>query len=450
MSPQARQAKVLRIGVIQDGKLVQERLAKSGDPVTVGSGARNTFVFPGLALAEFTLFDWRDDRYHLNFTTELRGKVSSGGAMFALEKARSDPTVAFADDVWSLPLTEQDRGKVRMGDITVLFQFVPPPPIQAAAPLESMDFRPRLIQDDDPVFLGFLAIWSAAALVFSVWVFNAETPEISMEELPDRFTTIKIVKPAEETPETPKDDALESDDAKTKAKAKEDEPEPEPTEKAKPKDKVDKARDMEKKKDALRQQSALFKELQARMIGTTGEASAGTVLLANADGNFGDVTGKLDDAAKSGQAMGDGSRMRAGDGVPGGTGDRNIGDITGGTDGGTTDLGSAPKVELKGSVATGDIEFDGDVSGLAKVIRKYRGQLRYCYEQSLKSNPSLHGKVVLGWYVEGESANDIFVAENTTGDSKFADCLKSKVKRWKFSGVDDGNARQPFIFQPQQ
>jgi pSer/pThr/pTyr-binding forkhead associated (FHA) protein len=43
-------AKVLRIGVVKDGKVVHERLIKPGQNVTVGESPRNTFVFPNASL----------------------------------------------------------------------------------------------------------------------------------------------------------------------------------------------------------------------------------------------------------------------------------------------------------------------------------------------------------------------------------------------------------------
>ena len=44
---------------------------------------------------------------------EMRGKISSGGAVVALDKLRGDPSVDRAGPQWTLPLTEQDRGFAR-------------------------------------------------------------------------------------------------------------------------------------------------------------------------------------------------------------------------------------------------------------------------------------------------------------------------------------------------
>ena len=161
-----RQNKVLRIGIIQDGKIVQERLVKANEPVTVGDSSKNTFVIPksSLTSSSFTLFKPSGKGYVLQFTEAMKGKISAGGAVVALQKAAEDPQVTRKDGVCLLPLTDQDRGKIQIDSVTVLFQFVAPPPPKAAKPIQQLDFRPRLLAEDDPVFIGFLGVWSALGL----------------------------------------------------------------------------------------------------------------------------------------------------------------------------------------------------------------------------------------------------------------------------------------------
>ena len=125
------QQKVLRIGVIMDGKLVQEKLIKAGESVTVGESARNTFVFPKTHLTrpEPHLFVAQGGRYYLQVSVLMKGKIGGGESVTALEKIKKDPSVEkLAEGMgYRLPLSEQDRGKVNIDNITVLFQFVQPP-----------------------------------------------------------------------------------------------------------------------------------------------------------------------------------------------------------------------------------------------------------------------------------------------------------------------------------
>lgn len=445
MAAQTRQAKVLRIGIIQDGKIVQERLVKTGEQVTVGESSRNTFVFPKTKLKkpEFTLFSWSGGQYHLHFTQEMRGKVSSGGIVLGLDKVRQDPGVANEGGTWTLPLTEHDRGKVAVAPVTVLFQFVAPPPTQAVKPMEAMDFRPRLLDDDDPILLGFMAVWAALALVFSVWVYNSEIRETTIEEIPDRFTRIVMEEAPEDKPEVEKlvdDNKLGK--AKAKAKVKAEEAKEVKAKKKGPETKVDEAKRMEASKNKLLQESKMI----AKLIGSTGAKTKGIIQSSAADGNY-DV-GKIKAASDAGATLDGGGGIRKGSDAGGGN--RDVGSVSAG-EGGSSSIASAPKVELKGNVTYDDPEVSGvELGGVKKVVARYKGQLKYCYEAALKTNPKLAGRVVIAWSVSAEKATDVYIAENTTGDESFASCMKGKVRRWKFTGTDDGGVKMPFVFQPQQ
>ena len=133
MAADAGKNKVLRIGIIKDGKIAEERLVKVSETVTVGESAKNTFVFgkTHLPKAEFPIFQWDGSGYVLRFTEKMKGKVSAGGAVVSLVKLRKDPTITTNGGVWELKLTSQDRGKVTVDGMTVLFQLVAPPPVQA-------------------------------------------------------------------------------------------------------------------------------------------------------------------------------------------------------------------------------------------------------------------------------------------------------------------------------
>jgi hypothetical protein len=448
MSERKQQAKVLRIGIIHDGELIEEQQIAAGEPVSIGTEEGNTFVLKetGIELASLPLFLWADGEYQLQVTPRMKGKVNLGGKGISVDKLRKENEPA-QEGLWSITLTEEDRGKVKLAPITVLFRFVDPPPLVVAAPLDQMDFSPRWIEDDDPVFLGILSIWLMLGTIFGVYVYNAEKPLVEMEDIDERFTQIIIRRTVEPdvVEEDELEDAIEDENAR---KVKKKDPEPEQSDKPPPKNKVEAAQQKADTRDRVAKDSKLFQQLSARMIGTTGENALGTI--ANPyGGDFGDdIDAKLREAAAAGADLDVSGGLR-GSGVAGGTGDRNIGELEAGEEVGNADLGAAPKVAVKPAVSAGDLDFDGgDVKGLGRVVRRYQGQLKYCYERRLKENPSLSGRVVLGWTVEAEKAIDVYVAENGTGDAEFAKCLKGKVARWNFSGVEDGDAKQPFVFTP--
>ena len=68
--------KVLRIGVIQGGKIVEERIVRKRETVTVGSSERNHFVLNASGIApRFELFQLVGNDYILNFTETMSGRV---------------------------------------------------------------------------------------------------------------------------------------------------------------------------------------------------------------------------------------------------------------------------------------------------------------------------------------------------------------------------------------
>ncbi len=72
----AQQQKALRVGVIQGGKIVEERLMPARQTVTIGTSEKNTIVAPQSGLPEsFTVFTYEGDRATLHFEEGMDGKV---------------------------------------------------------------------------------------------------------------------------------------------------------------------------------------------------------------------------------------------------------------------------------------------------------------------------------------------------------------------------------------
>ena len=68
--------RVLRIGVIQGGKIVEERVLPARQPVTVGSARGNAIVVSKSQLPPSTLvFSWQGDRWALHFAPGTEGRA---------------------------------------------------------------------------------------------------------------------------------------------------------------------------------------------------------------------------------------------------------------------------------------------------------------------------------------------------------------------------------------
>ena len=127
----ANRGRILRIGVLLGGKIVEERLIRERTPVTIGQSMRNTFSIPieGLPL-EFTLFALDESRYSLRFLPKMDGRLSDAGGQVNTLDALKQRGAHNHGDYYQVGLTEHARGKLSFGDLTILFQFVTEPPRQ--------------------------------------------------------------------------------------------------------------------------------------------------------------------------------------------------------------------------------------------------------------------------------------------------------------------------------
>src|SRR6185369_4633160 len=71
-------AKILRIGIVQNGKIVEERLVRKRGDVTIGQSAANTFVVPASNVLprSFTLFSLDGNNFGLHFSEGMDGRIA--------------------------------------------------------------------------------------------------------------------------------------------------------------------------------------------------------------------------------------------------------------------------------------------------------------------------------------------------------------------------------------
>jgi len=88
---------------------------------------------------------------------------------------------------------------------------------------------------------------------------------------------------------------------------------------------------------------------------------------------------------------------------------------------------------------------------IRRVVRRNVRQVRFCYEQGLQSNPSIEGRVVVSWTIDGtgrvQSSN---VASTTLGNAQVESCIANAVRRWSFPQPDGGmpvGVNYPFLLR---
>src|SRR6516164_11148958 len=120
--------KVLRIGLVASGRILEERIVKQRTSVTVGPSEKSTFVVQANLPPQFKLFELIGSDYHLNFLDGMTGRVALATGITDLTALKGQ--AKRVGPAYQVRLTEEARGKIVIGETTFLFQFVAPPPVQ--------------------------------------------------------------------------------------------------------------------------------------------------------------------------------------------------------------------------------------------------------------------------------------------------------------------------------
>jgi hypothetical protein len=118
--------RLLRVAIAQGGRIVDERLIKQRQEVTVGNDEACTFFAQLPDRPSFALFAHRDGGWELNCFEGVTGIVDSGDGARELGSHRGASRHKL-DDTWSIRLGEAARGRVAIGKTVLLFQLVDAP-----------------------------------------------------------------------------------------------------------------------------------------------------------------------------------------------------------------------------------------------------------------------------------------------------------------------------------
>ncbi len=430
--PTSSSAKILRVGVIRDGKIIEERHIRQPSGVTIGQDGTNTFVIPASELpASFPVFENRNGQYSLLFTDRMNGRVAGKSGDFDFAGLKSQKIVQKRGSVWALPLDESSKGKVSLGEVTLLFQFVAPPPEPARIELPA-EVRGTVWRSIDHLFFGILAASLFLHFAGAACIMLSPKPpdtDLSLDELPDRFARVLVpAKPPE--PEKGPEQTAQAEEKKEVKKEKK---------------KDDLPQDATQRK-AVIQQKVASKGL-LKILGSAGGSGALSDVLGSGTGS-GDVAAALAGARGVSVATADSVGARAGGGAGRTAG---IGDV-GTSGGGKVALAGKGDAKVSGQVSTAAPEVDSadvDRAALSRYIRDRLGAIRGCYERELKRNPGLKGKVVVRFNITPAGrAGDIRIEENTLGSPEVASCIGGLMRSWifPFKPPDEVPVQYPFLF----
>lgn len=426
--------KVLRIGVVIGGRVIEERIIKERVDVTVGPSERSMFVLSNERIrSSHKLFELQGDAYALNFLDGMTGRVALPTGVSDLEQLKGHAKRG-AGGAYQIRLTEDSRGKVLVGDTTFLFQFVAPPPIQPRPQLpvavtrgaSGIDWRTTII-----AAFAFFAHFMAIGALYTDWLDPIVDEQMSLAGLIDSIDQLPPPPPIEEKP-------LEDTDANAESDKVEEKPQPKATKND------SNVPDEPGQKLNAAQAAALSSELEQLSmltlgaLGASGPATAGVL-------QGGEVpTGALDAAAQSGAGVGVGGDLKLGGrggpvqpGQSGGLG--SIGST--GTSGGSETGGTKQVKGPVGNASVSSAMLAGSVSGAAGVVAAMRAGFRRCYQRGLEQNPDISGRINLTIQV-GPGGNVSSVSGGPSGNipGSVVECVKARARAAQFSPPDGGSA----------
>jgi TonB family protein len=459
--------KVLRIGVIQNGRIVEERIIAKRETVSVGSSEKNHFAVHGEGVpSRFELFQLVGSDYILNFTDSMSGRVGLPGGVQDLDQLRKSGAARNAGTHHQVKLTDSSRGKVVLAGTTLLFQFVLPPPVQPKPQLPAAA-RAGFVRTIDWMFTALVVFAFMSMFGFIVYLENADWKiESGIATIPDEFTKILFEEPlpppepVEVEPEPTAEEGQE--EAEAPAPEKVDKPKPGDDQEKAPAEGPDEAQAVADKTARIAEEAAQAAE--ALIVGALSSEAGGALNDVLAGGA---VTGNAQDilaqAAGVGVATsGSGGTLRTRSGGATGSGQKGLGALAsaGGADATKTkgEGGAVQERAVKGKTelgSGGDIGGSGDFDAalVVAMIKKRIGAIRACYEKELRRNPTLAGKVTIEFTIQPQgNVTGVKVAANSTGDDNVGVCVKNAVGSFRFNPGPDGGSvsfSYPFVFAPQ-
>jgi hypothetical protein len=433
--------KVLRVVAMVDDLLCDEVHQLKVGSISVGSDYRSDMVLFGRSVpTKHVLFDYRNGAYYLDVPADARGKVSLGAKAFPLAALRQR---FGAGDVLRIKLPPRAKGKLLLGDTTIMFQFAAPKVLPPRLPFP-VQFKPRL----DEMWGGYDLQTMAVSLLtlgsYFTWAAIAEyDSSFDVDDIDERFVQAmglveKKKEPEVEVEEEEKDELAEEEEEEAIK----------PKDKPKPEKKLDKPPEKFSAKAVAQARNVGI----ARVLGTYGGPGEGTVL---------DVIESTENNLDELFAMGMTTTMLADGGaitpfVPGGEG-LSLGGQVLDTQG--FELGTGPELErgeekrerkivARTKATKTEVFGNVDKKGVTAFINQRTNALRVCYENALRTKPGLAGKMTYTIQI-GTMGNvtSVGVDEDTVGESAVRSCTQAKIKGWRFPRQEeDGEVTFTVVF----
>lgn len=456
--------KVLRIGVIQSERIVEDRIIRARATVTIGSSETNDFVINADGLpTRFELFQPVGGAYVLNCTDTMKGRVGLPGSVQDLAQLRSGGAGKGA--CFQVKLDDNSRGKIVVGEITLLFQFVALPSVQPRPQLPAAA-RAGFVRRIDWLFTAFVMFSFMSAFGFLVYLENYDAKvEQGIAAVPDAIAEIVFAQmpPPVEPIVEPQIDPVTELDGDPSAKPDPNVDQRSPSHEPKEHSPSSAERDTLLAEQVARLRQEAAQQAEALIVGALSAEAGGVlanVLAAGAvTGGAEEIFSQVNGVGVAHSHAGGELRTRSGGGDGSGHGN---------------DLGSLARVGVAAATAQRDegdvlreravgetkLAKGGDIGGtgefdaatVVSMIKIKMGAIKACYERSLRQNPTVAGKVTIEFTIVpvGTVTAPTIVA-NTTGDEAVGQCVVATIQTLRFKPGPVGGSvvySYPFVFAP--
>lgn len=421
-SPAARPPKVIRAAVLVDDLPCDEVHQTGPGAITAGVDLRSDIFLFGRNLPQrHRLFDYQGGQYFLDLPVNARGRISMRGRVATVPELRRRHGHGTKLRV---RLDPSARGKIRLGETTILFRFdrparrppILPFPVEYKARVTTMYSR----LDMSTLAMAFLLLGS-----FFSWSASTDVSD-HVPEIDDRFKIVMGIYEEPEDEEIPEEEEAEDEALAQEDKEKEKEKEEEPEETKKLKEKPE-----EFSEKAVSKARGLA---IARVLGTYGGEGEGSVFDV-----IQSTENRLDEVFAQGMGITNADGGDFGAFMPGAEGMGRSGAIvdTKGFD--VTDDGpevaALEKQERKVKVKASDAQIDGDADKkvVKAVLRRKMSALQNCYNKALRTRPDLTGRIAytITISVMG-TVTAVRIEEDTLGDASVTECTKMRIRGWRF------------------
>lgn len=442
----------LRVGRVENGAIVDDRQYRTA--LSYGRSEKATLMISSATTNSAPLFDRNSAGiFTLRVPVGARGRLALAAGNIDLAELAGT----------TIPLDGNARGKLVIGETTLLFQMVPAAPVPLRPRLTSAA-RGGLLSMIDWRFTSYVMASLCAHLFFVAWLDSADfSIDASSIVMPDQLARLIVEMPdPPEVHELPTDDVEPVDQATPENTVADNTTPSNPRPSPPSHDRATPTATPPTAEQTARMAADAANQAEILLVGTAGNASgrAFANLLRNAPTS--DAQALLDGVRGVQIASGPAGILRARSGGGNGSGETGtLADLVARGNGATAQRvegGVVRETRIIYTVSEPDgppVQRSGnrDAEDVIRMLRVRRQAFQSCYEQRTRLNPDLHGKVGAVFTIsEMGTVSGVRLTENTSDDAVLGVCVANVFQRIRFgevAGSGDSTFAHALVFAPQ-